>query len=121
RNGAFDLEPLPAQRAALEAYAGSRVVLGIRPEDLYVADSRRLPERTAGLDAVVSQIEPMGNESFVYASISEQALIARVSPQALPGKGESIGLAVDLERLHFFDAGTERAIVNHDVRRSGKR
>ncbi|MCG8370319.1 MAG: sn-glycerol-3-phosphate ABC transporter ATP-binding protein UgpC [Proteobacteria bacterium] len=121
RNGAFDLEPLPAQRAALEAYAGSRVVLGVRPEDLYVADSRRLPDRTARLDAVVSRIEPMGNESFVYGSISEQPLIARVSPQALPGKGESIGLAVDLERLHFFDAGTERAIVNHDVRRSDRR
>ena len=113
RSGECRIELLPAQHDALRTYVDRPVVLGIRPEDLYVASSRHLPDRVGRLDAGVERIEPMGNESFIYAGVSEQPLTARVSPQALPASGETIRLAMDLRKLHFFDADTERAILNH--------
>ena len=55
----------------------------------------------------------MGNETFVYATIADQSVIARVQPQPLPNVGESIRLAIDIGKLHFFDIESEDAIVNH--------
>jgi multiple sugar transport system ATP-binding protein len=45
----------------------------------------------------------MGNEVFLHASAGEHELTARVTPQPLPEPGAEVALALDSERLHFFD------------------
>lgn len=82
------------------------VVLGIRPEDIYVEGSRFVDHPTHTLDAVVDVLEPMGNEIFVYAHAGPHALVARVAPQELPDVGAPIKLALDRTKLHFFDKET---------------
>jgi multiple sugar transport system ATP-binding protein len=94
----------------LERYDGREVVLGIRPEDIYVANSAYVPEATAETDFLLDVTEPMGNEIFLYARTLDQEVVARVAPQPLPEPGQSVRLALDLTKLHFFDSESELAV-----------
>jgi multiple sugar transport system ATP-binding protein len=112
RNGTLTL-PLEGELAnTLAAYTGRSVTLGIRPEDIYVAGSvpGNIPVVEADLHLEV--LEPMGNEIFVYARLNEAAetLVARVVPQPLPEPGSPIRLALNVRKLHFFDAEKGEAI-----------
>lgn len=77
--------------------------MGIRPEDIYVAGSPYITNPVAEADFLLDVTEPMGNEIFVYARSLDQELVARVAPQPLPEPGQSVRLALDLKKLHFFD------------------
>jgi len=74
-------------------------VLGIRPEDLQPQDAG-----PAALSARLEVPEPVGNEIFLNLRFGEQALVARVSPRALPEPGSTVALGLALARLHLFDA-----------------
>jgi len=98
--GALSL-PLPAWAAD----ARGAVELGVRPEDFFVAGrapgSRRVSDP---LTATVEVLEPMGHEVVLYAVLAGgERIVARVEPQQLPNPGESVSLAVDLDKLHLFD------------------
>jgi len=54
--------------------------------------------------------ELLGNEILLHASSLGDRLIARVAPQPLPGPGEAVDLVLDLDKLHFLDPETERAL-----------
>lgn len=90
-------------------YEGREVLAGIRPEDLH-----ENPQQTArqghSIVAPVEVVEPMGAETNLYLKVGEASVIARVAPHVQPPVGEDHILDVNLERLHFFDAETERAI-----------
>jgi multiple sugar transport system ATP-binding protein len=94
----------------LERYDGREVVLGIRPEDIYVANSAYVPEAVAETDFLLDVTEPMGNEIFLYARTLDHEVVARVAPQRLPEPGQSVRLALDLSKLHFFDSESELAV-----------
>ena len=68
----------------------------------------------AGLtfDAVVEVVEPLGSEILldVRAGSSTTTIVARVEPTVRSKVKDSIKLAVNPERLHFFDPKTEQAI-----------
>jgi multiple sugar transport system ATP-binding protein len=103
---------LPAgYEAALAGHVDGDVVLGCRPESLFAAHGRPPAAPLAELALTVAVVEPLGNEIFVYAHAGPTRITARVAPQPLPGPGERIALALDLRRLHFFDAETGDALV----------
>jgi len=139
RFGPHELQ-VPAEAASarpgLRDYAGRRVALGIRPEDVATAngdvpDGRRL-------DVKVDIREDMGSEVFLHfavdappvasaevrelvggealAAAEEQThhhgspFIARVDRDTTVREGESVRLAVDTRRLHFFDVDSGDAI-----------
>jgi multiple sugar transport system ATP-binding protein len=105
-----------AHAKMLGDYEGTGVILGIRPEDLYVAGSPFAPQPVAEIPAALDVLEPMGNEIFVYARSGEHVIVARVSPQRLPEPGQAIRLAMDLTKLHFFDVETEKTLgVEHSA------
>jgi multiple sugar transport system ATP-binding protein len=111
RGGAFRL-PLEADWAdRLRPYAGRPVTLGIRPEALHAPRGRPADARVATASFTVEGVEPLGNEIFVHARAGEHRPTARVVPQPLAAPGESIELAFDLGRLHFFDPETERSLA----------
>ncbi|MGA7303217.1 MAG: sn-glycerol-3-phosphate ABC transporter ATP-binding protein UgpC [Rhodothermales bacterium] len=90
----------------LSNHLGKKVILGVRPEDIYTSgggDGRRDQVGSFKLDVV----EPMGNEIVFYAASGDNIVVARVSPQQLPDVGERISLWFDVEKLHFFDAESE--------------
>jgi multiple sugar transport system ATP-binding protein len=120
--------------AALRAYEGRDVVLGIRPED--IEDASLVPDAPADrrLRVVTDIREDMGAEVFLHFAVpgtpvhtqevvdalEEEAVeaieerarregvpfIARVGRLTEAREGEPIGLAVDAQHLHFFDPET---------------
>ena len=98
----------PAQKGALERYKGQRVTLGVRPED--IREGTPADPKSYRVDAVVEVVEPLGNEILLNVKIGQQAVVARVPPTSRVRLHEQIGLALNPERLHFFDTKTEQAI-----------
>jgi multiple sugar transport system ATP-binding protein len=126
---------LGQRRPGLAAGEARKLVVGIRPEHLTVADGAD-PETT--LAARVELVEALGNESLVHFSTDARTVrnrggvwtadpattqasgdiagasaaegVARVDPLTRVSAGDSIALAVDVRRLHFFDPETGDAI-----------
>jgi multiple sugar transport system ATP-binding protein len=110
--------PLPrAWSATLGDYGGARVTLGLRPEDLHVprtAPFEVTPENT--LHGVVNVIEPTAVGSTVYLSTltGEPQDFVATFKQRIPSSylGKEIPLAMNAEKVHLFDAETERSLRN---------
>ncbi|MDQ3948798.1 MAG: TOBE domain-containing protein, partial [Gemmatimonadota bacterium] len=82
------------------------VILGVRPEDVRVAQ----PGDASSMRARLDLVEPMGNEVFLHASAGEHDVTARVAPQSLPEPGAEIALALDESRMHLFDPVTRETL-----------
>ncbi|RDS82131.1 sn-glycerol-3-phosphate ABC transporter ATP-binding protein UgpC [Dyella monticola] len=105
-DAALRIHPSSAQAAALEAWNGRDVALGIRPEDVQV-----VAPTDAVLEAKVEVIEPVGNEAFLNLRFADQAIVSRVSPQHMPAPCTTLPLAFAHGRLHFFDAESGKRIA----------
>jgi multiple sugar transport system ATP-binding protein len=81
------------------------VVVGVRPEDLTLA-----PNGAGALEAKLEVVEPVGNEIFLNLRHDDRAIVMRVPPQALPETGSTLRIAIKPERVHLFDAESERRI-----------
>jgi len=103
------LKVAAARQGRLAAYAGQTITLGVRPEDLRVgsaADSSDL-----AFDAAVDVVEPLGAEILLNVTVAGQSVVARVDPTVKVRLHEKIRLVLIPERLHFFDARSEQAII----------
>jgi multiple sugar transport system ATP-binding protein len=118
-----------SSRPGLIQFEGRRLILGIRPEDI---EDAAFGEGEP-LQALVDIREDMGSEVFVHFGIGGKAVVgedvrAAVGDDAADVKGSSwvarvdrdtraterngLNLAVDNERLHFFDPETGDAIYD---------
>jgi multiple sugar transport system ATP-binding protein len=92
---------------ALPASAqGRMLIVGVRPEDLHLAQAGE----PGAFQATLDNVEPVGNEIFVHLQAHGLDLIARVPPRSLPEPGASVWLRLDTARLHYFDPATEARI-----------
>ena len=98
----------PARAAALRPYKGQGVTLGVRPEDLHVASGADGNDRS--FNAVVDVVEPLGSEILLDVRVGPSAMVARVDPTVRVKVHETIRLALDPERMQFFDPKTELAV-----------
>jgi multiple sugar transport system ATP-binding protein len=133
----LDRETLSA-RPSLSGFAGKRVILGIRPEDMEDAEIAGSAPDGRRIGAEVDIREDMGSELFVHfgvgaravagedvkAALGQDALeatsesarrggglfVARVGRGSTAAEGSRIELVVDPSRLHFFDVETSEAI-----------
>jgi multiple sugar transport system ATP-binding protein len=108
RNAGLEIE-MPAQHAArLKGHVGRQLTLGIRPEDLRVASDAD----PAGLTfpSKVEVVEQLGSEILLDVRVGDDTMVAAVDPTVRAKVSEQLRLAVNPERLHFFDAKTEAAI-----------
>jgi multiple sugar transport system ATP-binding protein len=102
---------LPLDRhTALKEYVDKSIVVGLRPEDIYDANFAAAGIKAAHCEAQVDVTELMGNEVFLYLLSGAHSFIARVDPRTRARVGNTVALAINLDKLHFFDSETERAI-----------
>ncbi|HHW01167.1 MAG TPA: sn-glycerol-3-phosphate ABC transporter ATP-binding protein UgpC [Clostridiaceae bacterium] len=93
-------------------YIGKEVVLGIRPEHIreeaiYIES---MPDSV--IEAKVDVVEMLGAETYLYMTMGNTSLTARVNPRTTIKAGETVKLAIDANRIHMFDKDTERVIMN---------
>jgi multiple sugar transport system ATP-binding protein len=100
---------------SLQQHVGRDVVVGIRPEDVEDAALLPSPNGAAILDVRVALAESTGAEVIAYFPVhtanGEATLTARLSPRTRAETGGPLRVAIDADRLHFFDPETELAIA----------
>jgi multiple sugar transport system ATP-binding protein len=87
--------PAPPGR---ELVSGRRVLLGIRPEHLVLAD--------AGLEARVMVVEPTGAATYVTLEAAQRTVVAVVRERVTLSRGSLVRLAVRPDTIHAFDPET---------------
>jgi multiple sugar transport system ATP-binding protein len=97
-----------AKKQSLERHAGGKVVLGVRPEALRLANGA--DNADYAFDSTIEVVEPLGNEILLDVRAGSHPLVARVDPGTRVKVHENLRLALDPERLHFFDAKSEAAL-----------
>jgi multiple sugar transport system ATP-binding protein len=98
----------PAAAARLRAYIGQQVTLGIRPEDLRIVSGEAANGLSFG--AVVEVVERLGSGTLLDVKVGSGAMVAAVEPTVQVKPHEQLRLALNAERLHFFDGRSEAAI-----------
>jgi multiple sugar transport system ATP-binding protein len=134
------LESTLADRPGLRGYAGRKLAIGVRPED--IEDPEYLPPGAPDtrIPVMVEVREAMGPEIYAHFTVDappvltedtkdlaadrgldteelegqaergSAKVVARLNPRTSAVRGRAIELAVDVRRLHFFDLETGRAI-----------
>jgi multiple sugar transport system ATP-binding protein len=100
---AFQL-PIPEKKVSYyQSLAGSEVIFGIRPNDIY--DLQYAPERFKGnvVKAVVDVIEPLGSEIHLNVTSGRHSFVAVVDVQTSVRVHQEIELALDLDKMHLFE------------------
>jgi multiple sugar transport system ATP-binding protein len=108
--GSFKLPVAKEKEAQLLRYLGKNVVLGIRPENIHSADFTPMGIRGFKAEAEVEVTESLGNEEILYLSRDSRQFLARVDPRTDARPGQTIRVAMDIERLHTFDPETGESI-----------
>ncbi|UOR13230.1 ABC transporter ATP-binding protein [Halobacillus amylolyticus] len=99
------LKPLREQN-----YIGKEVILGVRPEDMHDEPVFIDANQDKKITAYIEVAELMGAESYLYSKVSDQEFIARVDARTEVNGGDEIELAIDMNKVHFFDKDTEQRI-----------
>jgi multiple sugar transport system ATP-binding protein len=98
----------PARAERLAATQPTRVVAGIRPEDLRRAPG--VPQTGVPIPARVEASELLGNEVLIYLHAARQDLTMRAEPRLLPRPGDQLSLSVDPTKVHYFDRASGGSI-----------
>ena len=89
--------------------SGSEVVIGFRPEHMILSKER---EANSIFQADVYVVEPMGSNIIVDLKAGEYLLKAVTPPTVeIPPPGQKVWVGFPLERLHVFDAKTEKTLI----------
>ncbi|WP_176084679.1 sn-glycerol-3-phosphate ABC transporter ATP-binding protein UgpC [Martelella sp. HB161492] len=92
--------PLHEEQARL--CAGRRIVLGVRPEHLALAQH--------GIRARVKVVEPTGSESLVTARLGDDDIVCVLRDRLVGCEGSEITLAADPDQLYLFDEASGKAL-----------
>jgi multiple sugar transport system ATP-binding protein len=100
---------LPAAVARrLLKHVGENVTLGIRPEDLRVASSSDPAD--GAFDAMVEVVEKLGPEILLDVKVGPSMMAAAVEPTVRAKVRDQLRLALNPDRLYFFDGASQAAI-----------
>ncbi|SFE91087.1 ABC transporter ATP-binding protein [Peptostreptococcus sp. D1] len=105
---------VPGGKAAYlkeKGYIGKKVTLGVRPEDIHKEKVFLDMSPESVFDARVVIRELMGSEIFAYLDFAGNELIAKFDGRNDVSPGDELRLALDMNRVHFFDIETEESIL----------
>ncbi|MEM4160360.1 MAG: sn-glycerol-3-phosphate ABC transporter ATP-binding protein UgpC [Thermoplasmata archaeon] len=102
----FSLRLPDGMEKVLGNFAGSEVVLGIRPEDIYdkLFAVGATPYNTFRVRVDVR--ETIGSDVFIYFTLAGTNFVARVMPKSKAASGQEIEIVFDTNKLHIFDRKT---------------
>ena len=122
-NGNFEIEADKTQRKIvielndelrqnIQGYENEEVILGVRPEDIYVDGP--ISEKYPG--ATTHVVELLGHELIVYGYMNGQRIILKTSAIHDIQVHDKINLTFDLNKVHFFDPATTNRLVYKKVK-----
>ena len=97
-----------------EKYNGTRVILGIRPEDIYEYEEAKaggFEQNSVGVEETVVTREMLGAEVVLYFDEQHKTHAVRLQPSNQTKVGEKVKLYFDMDRAHVFDIETEENVL----------
>jgi len=106
-NGRIEGEGWSLPNPGFEVEGDHRALFGVRSEDL----SLDVRDESVALSGEVYAVEPLGDRTLVDVEVGGHRVIIKAPPTATFKVGEQVRAAVDMERVHLFDAESEQAIA----------
>ncbi|XWN30300.1 MAG: sn-glycerol-3-phosphate ABC transporter ATP-binding protein UgpC [Devosia sp.] len=93
---------------------GDRVIVGIRPEDLYEPDDIARLTQTAEIAARVTAVEPLGADTLTLLSMEGQSkeVMARFGRDTPARSGDTLSVVVDVSAVRYFSLKTGAALLS---------
>ncbi len=110
--GSVILPPAKAKKLIAGKYDGKTVVLGIRPEDIDDSQIALETHKESIFTTKVTGYELLGSEVLLYYNINGSNMTAKVDSRTPARLGDSVKLAMDVEKIHVFDKETELTITH---------
>ena len=111
-NNAIKVSEARGKALIENGYEGKTIVLGIRPEDIHDEQIFLNQSPDTVVDAEIKVYEMLGAEVFLYFSLDQYEITARVNPRTTARPGDTIKVAFDASKIHLFDKETEQVITN---------
>ena len=61
--------------------------------------------------ATVDLVEGLGSDAYVSLALSGDNIVARTPADARPAENETVGVQINPNKLHLFDAKTEETLL----------
>ena len=112
-DGSIELRLALAAESGAREFAGKPVVLGIRPEDIAIADAAKEQGNSAlNFPAVAEVIEPLGAETILRLQTGAHAIACRTDAVISRDEtGRRMRFRIDEGRVHFFDPTSTLRLV----------
>ena len=88
----------------LKDFVGKEIIFGIRPEDISISGEEE------GIPMVVEILEMMGNEIYLYLTMDQNTIIARVPPDTKVEEGQKVDVIFDFSKVHYFEPDSQKRI-----------
>jgi ABC-type sugar transport system ATPase subunit len=87
-----------------KAAGRGKVTLGIRPEDVTIADDGSIPGE-------VYVVEPLGRDDLVDVQVGDNHILVLADPALRVKIGDRVRLSFETDKVQFFDAETEASLL----------
>lgn len=101
--------PVPPHQDA-ELADGQDVMMGIRTEEITIAEKKSAVASDWRFTGLVKVVEPLGNENHIYVEIGGVTFVGKCEGRRIVDSGDEIEIAFNLEQLHIFDAETGQVV-----------
>jgi multiple sugar transport system ATP-binding protein len=102
-----------SERAGVRDFIGKPIVLGIRPEDIEIAQSSsENTDATTSFAAIIDAAEPVGAETYLHLQTGAHTVICRTQ-RALDHReaGRRMRFDVNLAKAHLFDPVSTNRVI----------
>ncbi len=110
--GTVEVRLNATERPAARELAGKPVIMGVRPEDIDIAQFTKGQETAGSFPAIIDLVEPMGAETNLYLQTGAHTVVCRTQrPLDHRDAGHRMQFEMDLAKVHLFDPTTTLRIV----------
>jgi multiple sugar transport system ATP-binding protein len=106
RIGDFNLTPAESMQPILSSYDGSRILIGIRAENM---ETLRQPAEDA-LKVEVLVVEPLGNQNLLTVKIGDDIIKVSTHPTFEAAPGMNIWLRFPADKIRWIDRDSEQVL-----------
>jgi len=109
--GDLSIALTPEHKELMKGYEGKEVVLGIRPEDIHMADGEHgklYPQAIFGSEVDVAEL--LGHEFIIHTAVGGNQIVAKVPAVNDIRIHDKIQMVFNLKKTHFFDKETKKII-----------
>ncbi len=89
-------------------YVEREVIVGIRPEDIILEDSKI--DKSNMIEGIVDVVELLGSRENVYIKVSNDILLCAITKPYHTSAGIKIKFSLNYSNLHIFDSVTEKRL-----------